>query len=196
MSNDHRNSAQQPSNTIISDDINGIQNNSNQHDQTSSFQSAEPLLQDTKSSNDETTETGDGWDQDEEDLLLLDDDEADENDSPMSKLKNEESCEGANVSQPTEPTSETIRISNAPQQPTATSNQAAAPSLGTEESVTPPPPWDVPKPTSNVQAQKADAVTADWVYDPETDIIPTRKRWKNPHPGPRRLSQLLTGGMQ
>ena len=30
-------------------------------------------------------------------------------------------------------------------------------------------------------------VTADWTYDPVTDIRPTRKRWINPIPGPRRL---------
>ena len=30
-----------------------------------------------------------------------------------------------------------------------------------------------------------------WAYDPETDIIPTRKRWINPRPGPRQLTQLL-----
>lgn len=34
-------------------------------------------------------------------------------------------------------------------------------------------------------------IDPDWVYDPETDIIPTRKRWMNPRPGPRQLSQLL-----
>lgn len=31
-----------------------------------------------------------------------------------------------------------------------------------------------------------------WVYDPATDIIPTRKRWINPRPGSRELSSLTT----
>ena len=30
----------------------------------------------------------------------------------------------------------------------------------------------------------------DWVYDPETDIIPTRKRWINPRPGSRVLGSV------
>eukprot|EP00977_Amphora_coffeiformis_P005681 scaffold1193_cov158-Amphora_coffeaeformis.AAC.3 len=32
-----------------------------------------------------------------------------------------------------------------------------------------------------------------WVYDPETDIIPTRKRWVNPRPGLRALEHFMTG---
>jgi hypothetical protein len=32
-----------------------------------------------------------------------------------------------------------------------------------------------------------------WVYDPETDIVPTRKRWVNPRPGPRTLKSFVSG---
>ena len=31
----------------------------------------------------------------------------------------------------------------------------------------------------------------DWVYNPEDDIIPTRKRWINPRSGSRQLSSLM-----
>jgi hypothetical protein len=36
-------------------------------------------------------------------------------------------------------------------------------------------------------------VDSGWVYDPETDIVPTRKRWVNPRPGPRTLNSLTAG---
>jgi hypothetical protein len=48
----------------------------------------------------------------------------------------------------------------------------------------------MPDPHSFVANGKVDRygfVIADWKYDPVTDIRPTRKRWVNPFPGPRRL---------
>ena len=50
----------------------------------------------------------------------------------------------------------------------------------------------MPRDFSTATTTKADEEEEgqDWVYDPTTDIIPTRKRWVNPRPGPRQLAQL------
>ncbi|KAL7559426.1 hypothetical protein ACA910_009986 [Epithemia clementina (nom. ined.)] len=170
-------------------------------------------IDETTDGNDDT-DFNEGWDNDDGDLLMLEEEDEDDcgenrevannddecvdddgNNKDEQRHRFEESDKGRHVLQITASSSSDPRAT-----PTSasTANVPVFPNsvVDTNRDVLMDPPADSPVSMSNnndhnhADLLEDDKDHGDWEYDSETDIIPTRKRWINPRPGPRLLSLL------
>ena len=133
---------------------------------------------------------GDGWDDELEGLdaskgcLIIENEHSFRDSTPQTSNVGSISDENENNFFSTS----TPQTSNVGLRETTTNVPAAA-----EKPMPPLLPTSASKPIIKVTPLLPDVkFNKDWVYDPETDIIPTRQRWINPRPGSRVLGSVST----
>jgi hypothetical protein len=148
----------------------------------------------------------DGWDDIDDDALLESengDEDEDVNVTLSSEVLDPETKRNARPAWPAAPYTKThgqedpLIVEN--NRPSVKDNHATNTSLLRVTAVPPPPPQPAGVHAAPVhdnggivvyEGVEQEEEDSDWVYNAEDDCLPTRKRWRNPRPGPRQLASF------